>query len=180
MITLDAYRSELKILQEQLLPSADALNKANSDALETTYADQESKAGSHLSRHGACYRHTSGGTAGGYTQIYLRLKFRRRFNVPLLLATVGTVLFVQWLSGALADNSRNLRTAKEDAYNSISALLSARRQMPMPHAQQRAAGFLTGRTQMLTNDIFASERRASPASPPDTTSPTRLNTPKGS
>jgi hypothetical protein len=61
-----------------------------------------------------------------YTQIYLKMRFRRRINVPLLIATLGTVASVHHLSASLSQTSHDLKVAKEDAYNSIVSLLDAR------------------------------------------------------
>jgi hypothetical protein len=61
-----------------------------------------------------------------YTHVYVSLRFHRRLNVALLVALACTGVFLQHLSSTLATSSRDLTIAKEDAYNSVVALLDAR------------------------------------------------------
>jgi hypothetical protein len=122
--TITAYRAALGTLLDQLLPNADALNKANADILEDTYAREKG-----ISAMSRGFVIVMGLILIGlllYTQIYLSMRFRRLLNLPLLLITVATAVFLQQLSASLADSSRELKVAKEDAYNSIVALLDAR------------------------------------------------------
>jgi hypothetical protein len=121
---LSAYRSALKVLQEQLLPEADALNKANADKLEDTYARAESE--SALRCGFVLLVGMLLVTLLSYTQFYLSKRFRRLINIPLFVATICTVVFVQHIYTALRENGRELKVAKEDAYNSVVALLDAR------------------------------------------------------
>jgi hypothetical protein len=121
---LSFYRKALSIVEEKLLTSADALNKANSVKLESTYSQEESR--SALS----CGFLLAVGivlvSLMVTTQIYLSKRFRRRLNVPLIIATLSTALFVQHLYTALRGDAAHLKLAKEDAYDSIVALLNAR------------------------------------------------------
>jgi hypothetical protein len=122
--TVESYRSVLKILQEQVMPNVEALNKANADMLDEIY--NQEKSASALSRGlvllmGLCFLAIS-----LYTQLYLSKRFRRRFNPAMLAAMFCTCLFLQHLTEALANCSVNTKIAKEDAYDSIVSLLNAR------------------------------------------------------
>jgi hypothetical protein len=118
------YCSALQILQEQLLPNADALNKANADNLENTYAQTESE--SALSCGLVLVMGMLLTVLLLFTQIYLSGRFRRRINLPLLFATLCIGLFAQHIYSALSENGKDLKKAKEDAYNSVVALLDTR------------------------------------------------------
>jgi len=121
---LASYRASLKTIQEILLPNADALNNANAEALESTYLQEVSE--SALSCGFVLVIGMVLVALLAITQVYLTGRFRRRLNLPLLIATVCTALFVQHLYSALRENSHHLKVAKEDAYNSIVSLLDAR------------------------------------------------------
>lgn len=118
------YCAALQILNEQLLPNAEALNKANADKLETTYARAESE--SALSCGLVLVVGMLLAALLLFTQIYLSRRFRRRINLPLFVATLCTVVFGQHIYSSLRANDNELKVAKEDAYNSVVALLDAR------------------------------------------------------
>jgi hypothetical protein len=121
---LNAYRATLRTLQESLLPNLEALDKANADILEETYNREKSV--SALSRG---FVLLVGLVLCGtliYVQIFLSIRFRRRFNVPLLVATFCLLIFIQHLTQSLANCSNEVKIAKEDAYDSIVSLLQAR------------------------------------------------------
>ena len=118
------YRTALQTLEDKLLPSADALNKSNVDVLEETYAHEKG-----LSAMARGLVMVLGLLLIGllvYTQIYLNIRFHRRVNMPLLIVTVGLAILLQHLTAALGSSSLHLKVAKEDAYDSILALLDAR------------------------------------------------------
>ncbi len=122
--SLAAYRQTLTTLREKILPNADDLNKANSDVLEETYGRE--KSASALSR-GAVL--VLGMVLVGvlfYIHIFLSVRFRRRLNAPLLMSMLVLSVFVRHLTNNLAESSHGLTVAKEDAYNSVLALLDAR------------------------------------------------------
>jgi hypothetical protein len=119
-----AYRGALTSLLTELLPNADKLNKANADVLEDTYAREKG-----ISAMSRGFVMVMGLVLVGlllYTQLYLSMHFRRRLNFPLIFITVVAAIFLQHLTSSLADSSNELKIAKEDAYNSIVALLDAR------------------------------------------------------
>jgi hypothetical protein len=119
-----AYCAALDTLENRLLPAAAQLDAANANALASTYAREKSE--SALSRGLVLVVGIVLVTLLIYTQFYLKRRFRRRLNIPFLIATFLTVLFVQHLTSALAVNSHDLKVAKEDAYDSVLALLDAR------------------------------------------------------
>ena len=121
---LPAYRKSLETVKTLLLPAADALNKANADVLETIYAEE--KSATNLSRGFVLLTGLILIAVLMYTQIFLSVRFRRRINLPMLITTICVALFLQKLGTALGDNSRFLKVAKEDSYNSIFSLLNAR------------------------------------------------------
>jgi hypothetical protein len=131
---ISAYRQALSTLQDKILPNADDLNKANSDVLEETYGRE--KSASALSRGLVL---VLGMVLVGmlfYIHVYLSVHFRRRLNAPLLLSMLTLVLFVRYLTSNLADSSHGLIVAKEDAYNSVLALLDARASAYLADAAQ--------------------------------------------
>jgi hypothetical protein len=121
---MKSYRASLATLTDQLLPNADALNKANADVLESTYAEEKSE--SALAASGVLVIGIMVIALLLLTQIFLSQRFRRRLNVPLLLATICTVIFVNHIYTELRHSAQHLKVAKEDSYNSIVAILSAR------------------------------------------------------
>jgi hypothetical protein len=121
---LNAYRSALRTLQESLLPNLEALDKANGDILDETYNREKSV--SALSRGFVLLVGLILCGVLVYTQIYLSIRFRRRLNPPLLIATVCLLVFIQHLTQSLANCSNEVKIAKEDAYDSIVSLLHAR------------------------------------------------------
>ena len=121
--TLSRYRNALATLEKELLPNADALNKANADKLESTYAQEESR--SALSCGFLVVMGFALVALLLTTHIYLTKRFRRKLNVPLLIATLATALFVRNLYSGLRANAGQLKLAKEDAYDSVVDLLDA-------------------------------------------------------
>jgi hypothetical protein len=121
---LTSYRNALKILQSRLLPNADALNKANADALEFVYAQEKSEAA--LARGLVLVLGILLVALLVYTQFFLKGRFRRRLNIALLISTFCTIALVQHLSSTLSHNSQSVKVAKEDAFNSVVALLETR------------------------------------------------------
>jgi hypothetical protein len=121
---LKQYREALATLQTSVLPNCDALDKANADVLDDTYTHE--KGASAMSRGFVLVMGLLLISLLFYTHIYLSMRFRRRLNTSILLAIACSGLFLQHLSATLATSSRDLTVAKEDAYNSVVALLDAR------------------------------------------------------
>jgi hypothetical protein len=59
-------------------------------------------------------------------QLFLSHRTRRTFNLPLIGATLVTLVLVVQVAGTLGASGEHLRGAKQDAYDSVYALTSAR------------------------------------------------------
>ena len=121
---LVAYRSAAKIIDEKLLPAADALDKVNVDALNVTYNQEKFNSGKSL-----FFIVISGVALISVLlglQIFLSQRMRRTFNPMLLAASAIAIVFLNYTTGAFLSASQNLRIAKEDAFTSMHALRQAR------------------------------------------------------
>jgi hypothetical protein len=123
-LALANYHLALNTLRQSLIPDAERLNKANGDILETVFHQEESE--SSLSGGFVLVLGIALTALLVVSQIYLNKRFRRRFNIPLLIATVTMIGFVQYLYPALQANTGHLKIAKDDSYDSIAALMNAR------------------------------------------------------
>ena len=118
------YNSATDLVHQEMLPAAAALDKVNFDSLKAEYAKQR--------RNSEGAEVIAGLIAAGLAfvliraQIFLARKMRRMFNLPLLAATVVTVVFGLYLVTRIAAAREDLRVAKEDAFDSIHALWQAR------------------------------------------------------
>jgi len=121
---LDAYAQAASVVDNDLLPAADELDKANFRRLDETYARQ-----------------------GGYSigsrvvvlllgiallgvllwlQSFLTNRTRRILNLPLIAATLIALAFTLWGLTVFGTEEHELKTAKQDAFTSIRALWKAR------------------------------------------------------
>jgi hypothetical protein len=119
-----AYRSAAEIMDQKLLPAADALDKVNVDALNLTYNKEKFDSGKSL------FFIVISGVAlitiliG--LQIFLSKRTRRTFNPMLLAASAIAIAFLNYTTGAFLSASQNLRIATEDAFSSMHTLRQAR------------------------------------------------------
>jgi HAMP domain-containing protein len=119
-----AYRDGAKLMDETLLPAADALDTANNEVLERTYEGQ--------SGNSAAARLFLGFTgwlllgALVAVQVFLTRRTRRTLNPLLVAATLLAAGTLQYTMSAMATEQRQLKVAKEDAFTSIHALWRAR------------------------------------------------------
>ncbi len=121
---VDAYDQAADVLDATLLPAADALDAANNDELEKTYAAQSFRSAAAralLAVVGLLVL-----LSLGIAQLFLSRRMHRTFNLPLLGATLLALLLGMHVWGALARSHEQLRVAKEDAFTSIHALWRAR------------------------------------------------------
>ncbi len=117
-------RAASALMHTEMIPAADALDKANFDHLNQSYdAARSSAAATQIGLY----------LAGALvlavllaTQMYLARRTRRVVSLPLAGATVVLVGFVLWLSASLAFENEQLRAAKADCFDSIHALWKAR------------------------------------------------------
>jgi hypothetical protein len=118
------YRQTESVLDKTLLTAADQLAKANSDELDTTYSSARARfavaivllIGATLLLVGAL----------GWLQMFLSHRMHRLINPGLLAATVIVVGFSLFTVHAFNGAAAQLKTAKEDAFDSLDALWNAR------------------------------------------------------
>ena len=109
-------------MDETLLPEADKLDSANNDVLEEIYSavsDQSLATVVFLVIAGAVFL-----WALVIVQKFLTARTHRVLNPMLLLATLVTVVFVIYTFSTLGAERHRLKVAKEDAFDSIRALLA--------------------------------------------------------
>jgi hypothetical protein len=122
--TLLAYRAAAEILDTKLIPAADALDKANSDELELSYAQQGSASSGALLFILFFGLLTLGVLVA--LQMFLSRRMRRTLNPMLLAASAIAFIFLGYTTIAFLSAKNHLKVAKEDAFNSMHALRQAR------------------------------------------------------
>jgi hypothetical protein len=121
---LDEYRLATDLMHHTLLPAMASVTAINVRSLDGAYAAQQP----------AAVRDIALVVALGLlllavlvaAQRYLRRRTRRMLNLGLLGATVATVLFTLGAANTLAGAASDLHGAKQDAFDSVLALTSAR------------------------------------------------------
>ncbi|CNE12512.1 Uncharacterised protein [Mycobacterium tuberculosis] len=121
---VDLYREATDLMKLDLLPKAYNLTLDNGTLVRHTYEDKRSAV--LLGRTGVL-------TAGlvllatlAVLQLYLTRRFRRLLNVPLALATLGTLMLAGAATLMLSGQADHLRKAKEEGFDSILALSRTR------------------------------------------------------
>jgi hypothetical protein len=122
--TLNIYLDAAKLMDDKIIKNAERLSKLNSDELSKKYAQQ---------------RFNNGGISlliaiVGITQIallvmvqiFLYRRMRRIVNLPLLIATAIAIIFLGYTLISLVGAAAHLRTAKDDAFESLYALRQMR------------------------------------------------------
>lgn len=120
----DAYRDAAKLMDETLLPAAEALDKANEDVLERTYRTQAARSAS--SRGAVAATGVLLIVALLAVQFSVARRMRRILNPALLASTFLAWGVVAYSVTAMSDAQAQLKIAREDAFNSIHALWRAR------------------------------------------------------
>lgn len=141
---LVAYRAAAEVMDKTLLPAADELDKVNIQVLEETYTAQKVAANISLMLiliSGAALMIVLVGM-----QIFLSQRMRRTLNPMLLVATAIALALLTYTIGTLQAATENLRTAKEDAFDSMHYL-----------RQARAAGYIANadESRYLLDQAFA-------------------------
>lgn len=131
---LESYRDAYDVVRSGLIPNVQALNKANYDVLEATYSAEESRSALECGGVLVIGLFVLGGLLAA--QIYLARRFRRRLNAPLIVASILTAAFLHHLYGEVRHSAERLRYAKEDSYDSINAILTARSSIYAANAAQ--------------------------------------------
>ena len=121
---IEDYREAARLLDETLLPAADALDQANHDVLERTYSQQATT--SFAARAFVLLTGLLALAAMVIVQIFLSRRTRRTFNPLLLLATLLVLGLAVWTLAAMSEEQSELKVAKQDAFTSIHALWRAR------------------------------------------------------
>jgi hypothetical protein len=119
-----AYRDGAKLMDETLLPAADALDKANNEVLERTYEGQSGNSTAARLFLGLVGLVLLGALVTA--QIFLTQRTRRTLNPLLAAATLLVAGTVQYTMSAMATERHQLKVAKEDAFTSVHALWRAR------------------------------------------------------
>ncbi|MER7544429.1 hypothetical protein ABTW95_15600 [Spirillospora sp. NPDC127506] len=121
---IDLYRRATDLMKLDLLPKAYNLTLDNGTLVRHTYEDKRSAvlAGrTWLLAAGLALLATLAGL-----QLYLARRFRRLLNVPLALATLGTLALAGAGALMLSGQADHLRKAKEEGFDSILALSRTR------------------------------------------------------
>jgi hypothetical protein len=121
---VELYRQAARFMDTELLPSAAALREANRAALQRTWEEQNNN-----SRRSLFLTIAAGIILGGLLlaiQVFLAQRMRRTLNPGLFAATVVAWVFVVYAGQSFNNADRDLRIAKQDAFESMLALWQAR------------------------------------------------------
>ena len=119
-----AYQSAAELLDQTLLPAADALEKANFDALQQSYREQSTAIARQLFLIIISGLVLIGVLVG--LQLLLLQRTRRMLNPLLVVATLLAVVSLGDTMLRLLAASTHLENAKSDAFTSLRALRQAR------------------------------------------------------
>lgn len=112
------------MMRDRLIPASDTLNTVNFDPLTAEYKGVSTSVGIYT-----LIFHMVGllllGVCIG-TQVFLCLRTRRLFNLPLVVATVLLLGFLIRINGVFRETQQDLQAAKEDAFDSFHALWKAK------------------------------------------------------
>jgi hypothetical protein len=122
--TLDAYARAASLVDNDLLPAADELDKANFRRLDEAYARQ----GGYSIGSRVLVLLFGIALLGGllWLQSFITNRTRRILNLPLLAATLIALAFTLWVLMVFGTEEHELKTARQDAFTSIRALWKAR------------------------------------------------------
>lgn len=122
--TLNIYRSAATLMDREVIPQAQELDRVNSQQLEKTYADQSFK------NVGSSFLIAIVGLTQiailVIIQIFLYQRMRRILNLPLLGATAIVIIFLGYTLNSLIGTTSNLKIAKQDAFDSLHSLRQMR------------------------------------------------------
>ncbi|WP_435825170.1 hypothetical protein [Nocardiopsis alba] len=120
---LDAYRQATRVMHEELLPKAFNLGLESSAIVRVDH--EEGRTSMLLGQVWV----GAGGIAALVLlvglQVYLRARFRRLLNIPLLIASAGTILLAVGVVWTLGSGSEQQRIAKEEGLEEVMALARA-------------------------------------------------------
>ncbi len=163
---VEDYRSAARLLDETLLPAADALDKANHDVLERSYSRQATT--SFAARAFVLLTGFLALAALVIVQLFLSRRTRRTFNAPLLLATVLLLGLSLWAMAVMGGEQSDLKVAKEDAFTSIHALWQAKALASEAKSDESRSLYDTARA-AVDQDLFTQKVKALAGLPPTQT-----------
>lgn len=112
------------IMAATLVPSAEALDKANQDALDHGYSQEQSLSGHSTALFVICSLVLITVLVGA--QGLLQRRMHRRLSPALIAATLLTIVWTCSSFAALRAETHDLKVVKEDAFDSIGAMWRAR------------------------------------------------------
>ncbi len=120
---LEAYREATQLMHTELLPKAFNLGLDSSAIVRANHEEGQSTVALGLVWVGVVGVATVAALIG--LQLYLRVRFRRRFNAPLLAATAGTVVLTLGVIMALNSSGAHQSDAKDEGLDAAMALARA-------------------------------------------------------
>jgi hypothetical protein len=120
---LEAYREATQLMHTELLPKAFNLGLDSSAIVRANHEEGQSTVALGLVWVGVVGVATVAALIG--LQLYLRVRFRRRFNAPLLAATAGTVVLTLGVIMALNSSGAHQGNAKNEGLDAAMALARA-------------------------------------------------------
>jgi hypothetical protein len=114
---LTVYRSAADLVDREILPQAEKLDRVNSQELENAYNSQGTYNGA-ISLFIALIGLVTIGILV-LIQLFIYQRMRRILNLPLLGATAIAILFLGYTLNSLVSASTNLKVAREDAFDSV-------------------------------------------------------------
>ncbi len=109
------------IMSTKLMPAAQRLDDVNQRHLEAQYTTRTGQAWRTIAI--VLLLGLALGLGLGWQQRYVRRIFRRRYNLGLLSASGLTLCLAAYTAWALGTSQMHLRTAKQDTFDSVYALL---------------------------------------------------------
>ena len=121
---VNAYSEAARVMDDELLPRADELDKVNNRELDKTYNGQSGKSIASV----VFLLFTGAGLVAALVAIqkFLNQRMRRILNPMLVLTTLVTLGFVLYALSVFGAERKDLKVAKEDAFTSVHALWRAR------------------------------------------------------
>ncbi len=148
---ITAWREAGRFMDSTLLPAADELDRANRKALDETYDGQKA-----TSTRALVFLVLAGAALGGVlilVQVFLLRRMRRTLNPLLFLATLAAFIFVIYAGQHFGASDRDLKIAKEDAFDSIHNLWQARSTAYATAGDQSRALFDTAQRAVYDRDF---------------------------
>jgi hypothetical protein len=121
---LAQYKLAAQILDQKFIPHAHQLRDINADQLEKRYSLSRDRGAADSVLVAILGLMTIGALVA--LQLFLHIRTRRTLNPLMLVATIGSLLFLLHALSALMASGEQLRVLKEDSYNSLLSLRLAR------------------------------------------------------